>query len=383
MDPSNGRTVYDTSINPLRIQELLDQCIDFLRDSPTDLKACAMVARSWSFAAQVHIFGQIYLGIGLIRSDDPWNRLHDALRLSPHLIRHIRRLTLDSGSLTPEAFSTVCEFSFTHLRSVSIYDREAHLTAGLAIQQLLSLPTLTHVKIVVFFRTPSSFLQIWESCSPIISHLVLHCHPFSLEAGRPIPPSHTRPITLNTLKVGPQAFIHDWLRDDLCPLDVSRLRGLSLVYGQHELFRWQRFAPALRTIEVLDFCPKGFPEIMDFSALPNLIIVRVGGIGHITGLGLQQSLDVFSTIRSPTRIRKIIIWNARLNHRFCEQLDSKLVSLQVQPLPTLELEMALIEGDITSASGPSQFFPRMASRNLLAHHGDDQWYDWFENFVGM
>ncbi|KAJ7144158.1 hypothetical protein C8R44DRAFT_759548 [Mycena epipterygia] len=51
-------------INPLDIQELLDQGIVLLHNSAPDLKACALVSRSWAGAAQRHLFRTISLMVG-------------------------------------------------------------------------------------------------------------------------------------------------------------------------------------------------------------------------------------------------------------------------------------------------------------------------------
>ncbi|KAJ7433985.1 hypothetical protein FB451DRAFT_304984 [Mycena latifolia] len=361
-------------LNPFRIQELVDQCIEFLHDSPRDLRACALVSRSCASAAQAHIFRQI--SIRSTALDDLWPRLQRTLHISPHLVRHIHRLQLDSEALSIETFSAVCEFPFTHLRYACIYHTNSDLPVGLALQQLLSLPTLRRVEIVATFPQPSTFRQIWDRCSPSIKHLELSCAVYPPEAVQSIAHPRSRSIAFESLKIGPIKYLSNWLLDDLCPLNLSRLRVLSIVPAHGAEFWWLKFAPTFQTLEVLDFTSwSASAGALDLSALPNLVLIRMGGMGGAAGQGLQTALVILSTIANPTRIRKIIIWHSWLDRGSCEQLDSKLVSLPVQHLPTLELEMALIGGGL-KISNLEQSFPRLASRNLLSYiDGHDNWFE--------
>ncbi|KAJ7487032.1 hypothetical protein FB451DRAFT_1535411 [Mycena latifolia] len=66
--------------NPLRIQELIDECITFLRHSFRDLKACALVSRSWTSTTRRHISvksrRKIARGIGSISAGIPPTLVH-------------------------------------------------------------------------------------------------------------------------------------------------------------------------------------------------------------------------------------------------------------------------------------------------------------------
>ncbi|KAJ7463320.1 hypothetical protein FB451DRAFT_464683 [Mycena latifolia] len=362
----------DENLNTLQIQELLDQCIEFLRDSPSDLIACALVSRSWTFAAQLHLFREVQ--IKSISSPNLWPRLQETLRSSPHLIRHIRRLRFNSEAVSLTRVFEICEFPFTHLQHVSIRHTNTPLPAGLPIPHLLSLPTLTHAKIVAQFSDPSSFLQLWERCSPKLRHIDLYCFQRSDLDALPIQTHRFPPVALESLKIRSIKYIGNWLANDLCPLDLSKLKVLSIIHGLEEVLQWPRFAPALRTLQALDFIPRVSTQRLDLSVFPNLLLIRLGGA---TGTEFKSSLDVLSMIAAPSRVQKIIIWNSYLDGACCEQLDAKFASLPVDPLPILELEISTIRGGPT-VDTLVNFFPHIMSLNLLRHveHRDN----WFETW---
>ncbi|KAJ7442020.1 hypothetical protein FB451DRAFT_1298111, partial [Mycena latifolia] len=243
--------------NVLQIQELLDQCIEFLCDSRPDLKACALVSRSWTFAAQVHLFREVQ--IKSISSPNLWPRLQEILRSSPHLIRHIRRLHFNSEAVPLARVFEICEIPFTHLHHVSARHTNTPLPVELPIPQLLGLPTLTRVKIVAQFRDPSSFLRLWERCSPNLRHLDLYCFQRSDQDVLPVPAQRCPPIALESLRIRSIKYIGNWLADALCPLEISQLKVFSIIHGLEDVLQWPRFAPALRTIQVLDFIPRVHP----------------------------------------------------------------------------------------------------------------------------
>ncbi|KAJ7436427.1 hypothetical protein FB451DRAFT_1454751 [Mycena latifolia] len=293
--------------------------------SPSDLKACAVIARSWTSAAQSHIFNKL-----LIR-DPPWNdlwpRLQEVLRVSPHLIRYIRRLRLLSDELSLEVFSTICDFPYINLRSV------------------LSLPTLARVVLASYFITPAIFLQMWERCSPTIRHLVLSCH-FHLSSPEAI-------VSVD--------YLRDWLMHDLCPSDFSRLKLLSFWYAHGAVLRSARFAAALRNLEVFDLVLWQSDDTLDLSTLPNLRLLRMRPMSD----SVQIILATLSMIPATSCIRRILLHSMYLTRGRCEQLDSRLVSLPVQPLPTLDLDIGSIFIEHLTNSNLDQYFSRMASRELV------------------
>ncbi|KAJ7457851.1 hypothetical protein FB451DRAFT_1564154 [Mycena latifolia] len=207
------------------------------------------------------------------------------------------------------------------------------------MEQLLSLPTLQRLRILANFREPSVYLHIWDRCSPI--------------------PTRSAPIALESLWILTLRYMSEWLMHDLYPLDISHLKLLSLDRATDQLLRWPKFAPALRTIEILDFAASFNTNVVDLSSLPNLVLVRIA----VADDGCLMALDALSTISTPNCIRKIVIHGGFLDRLCCEQLDCKLASLPVHSGPTVEFEMDSIWGGLT-IDDVHQYFPQMASRNL-------------------
>ncbi|KAJ7141670.1 hypothetical protein C8R43DRAFT_1131290 [Mycena crocata] len=158
----------DSQGNPLLIPELVDYFITYLRNSPSDLRACALVSRSWIYAAsQSHLFREVVLKNESV-DEVRWSRLHDVIQVSPHLVQHIRRLELSPIRLSRETFSAACNFPFTRLEVVMIFLFED--ADFIDIQQLFSLPTLRRLEIEPQLIDSVTFTQIWDHISPSIRH---------------------------------------------------------------------------------------------------------------------------------------------------------------------------------------------------------------------
>ncbi|KAJ7107419.1 hypothetical protein C8R44DRAFT_857986 [Mycena epipterygia] len=171
-------------------QELVEYIIDFLHDSPRDWPACALVARSWIYPTQSHIFQSVRLIWPLLRNERLWARFEALTNESPHLIRH--KPTPPRTQSSPSALSPSCICKglptegvhewLTHPRSpfdvsglrhlISSFTRmelllsEKFAPALRAIQALVlsadttkptlnlsSLPNLAFLRICVIFRT--------------------------------------------------------------------------------------------------------------------------------------------------------------------------------------------------------------------------------------
>ncbi|KAJ7144174.1 hypothetical protein C8R44DRAFT_973814, partial [Mycena epipterygia] len=218
-------------------QELIDHILDFLHDSPD----------AWP--------ARITFGVHSTRN----RRLCARLRKSPHLIRHVHQLDIQpTWPFATRIFSAICEFPFTILDELSLVFR---LTPSLvpALQQLLSVPTLRHTRIDCSLEDLSIFPQIWDRCSGL-RHLELKSHPtlrHGFNSTHPGPPSPIRLESLSIIMIS--GGLCHWLMHPVCPLDFSSLRLLS-ISTHTELLRCQKFAPALATIEALDFV---FPTFLN------------------------------------------------------------------------------------------------------------------------
>ncbi|KAJ7448521.1 hypothetical protein FB451DRAFT_1567222 [Mycena latifolia] len=358
--------------SPLDLQELIEHCIAFLPDSPSNLRACALVSRSWVYGAQSRIFRDIDFTSGQKNeADATWSRLHQTLDGSPHLIHHVRRLHITSGVLSDVALSTVCSFPFTQLVYAEIlYPVRMPGSVQTAIEELLSRPTLRRLRIEANFP---EFSQIWGRCSPSIRHMELSCFRSSRLDVDPIPPRRFPHTPLESLRLGSCSLIDDRLLHDMCPLDMSHLKALSLSHMNGGVLRWPKFTSALGTIEVLDLGFAAYGNVIDLSALTSLTIIRL----RVPASGWKLVLDTLSTITAPKCIRRIVFHTCFMERIGCGRLDTILDSLPMHTLFTLDLEM-----DSIGAAWPAkQYFPQLTSRKMVRIVPHER--NWFENFVGL
>ncbi|KAJ7482482.1 hypothetical protein FB451DRAFT_1364536 [Mycena latifolia] len=154
----------------------------------------------------------------------------------------------------------------------------------------------------------------------------------------PIPHRFAGRVALESFSLVGVHNLMSWLMHDLCPLDVSHLKTFSTGMGTEaeEFLRSQKFAPALRTIEAFDVVTQS--------------------------TSWQSALDTLSTLPDSSHVRKIVILTVDTIPSFCAQLESKVMSLAVRPLPMLELETPSQAG--ASMESLDEYFPQLASRNL-------------------
>ncbi|KAJ7133298.1 hypothetical protein C8R44DRAFT_870704 [Mycena epipterygia] len=310
-------------------QELIDHIISFLHDSPGAFRACALVSQSWVYSAQARIFRCItFVSTNVAENDRQWARLQHTLDTSPHLIRHIRQLDVytPDNQLSAETFLAICNFPFTHLDGVSVrYDGVALLTA-LALQQLLSLPTLRHLRIQCHRTEPTIFLQIWNRCSASLRHLaLLSRHRFSDTL---LSTHHSSmPVRLESLQIESTL--------DGCPFDVSHLKALS-VFDKTDIFQSPNFMAAHQTIEVLDFAVYSNQQTIDLSSFPRLVFLRISTFSREPWLSVLV-LRALSSIPPSNRIRTMTLhFNGG---GVPKELDGQLASLPIHHSATVEFEM--------------------------------------------
>ncbi|KAJ7087430.1 hypothetical protein C8R44DRAFT_30651 [Mycena epipterygia] len=106
--------------SPLALQELIDYCIDFLFASAANLKACALVSRSWTQPAQMHLFNLIVLGssgythgeTGLLTlTRARCGRLFEAFASSPRLVGSIESLQIYLDTVAIDILTTISRLS--------------------------------------------------------------------------------------------------------------------------------------------------------------------------------------------------------------------------------------------------------------------------------
>ncbi|KAJ6602091.1 hypothetical protein DFH09DRAFT_1355216 [Mycena vulgaris] len=313
---------------PLLPQELVQHCVWHLRDSMSDLRACALISTSWTGAAQRMIYNRVSILAADRSADAQSSALAETLQSSPHLIQYIRCLEFPRGS--NDTFTRLCSVPFTNLDTLGIHRVDFMSPSdAICLQQLLVLPTLRQVELDCSFNDARGFYSIWAGCSPNIRHLRLRASrrwiPYTFH---PIPRFSPVRIALQSLRLAPDTSIDDWLSDNHCPFDFSCLRALAM----HTEFKGMH--PISPTIQVLDYFLR---DTIDFSSLPNLSHLRISS--RRPGLAARS----LQTLRPSRRLRTIVIHFILPYRAACVQIDSILSALHVQDSepPTVELEMGI------------------------------------------
>ncbi|KAJ7662584.1 hypothetical protein DFH06DRAFT_1190390 [Mycena polygramma] len=355
--------------NPLLVQELLDQCISFLREFPSDLKTCALVSRLWVNGAQALLFQKIFIG-----SSDTWLKLQGTLQISPHLTRHIQSLIVRAILFSDDAFSAVCNFAFTNLRQLYVYGMSpSHPPPSiLPLQELLSRPTLSHI--ILHFETAitRSFFPLWERCSRSLRHLELYSSPGSpshylSRTDRSLPPIPLESLRIMTM--GRVGDIGDWLSNPLGPFDLSNLRVLSIVNCPEDL--WRALPPIFRSITALELTAQESGAPFDLSTLPNLEILRIESFSAAATRMVVNSLSTANHIR-----RLLLTMESYVLSADCGQLDARLADVLTDPPPTVELQM-----DAGQYEEYVLYFPRLSARNLMRRFEPTR--SWFSDYAGV
>ncbi|KAJ6449397.1 hypothetical protein C8R47DRAFT_1204810 [Mycena vitilis] len=357
--------------NALFVQELLDHCICFLQDSPSDLKICALVSRRWVNGAQSLLFRSI-----LINTSHKCLQLQGISQSSPHLIRHLQRLIINPLSFTEEAFSAVGNFDFPNLRQLYVYGATPyHTPTSIAsLQALISRPSLIHIIFQLDSAPTPGFFALWDRCSPSLRHLELYFFyapstPYQPREGRSLPP-----IPLQSLRIFMMwEDVVDWLTHPWGPFDVANLQVLSVVNRPQEV--WRALPSPFRSIKALEFTAQGLGAPFELSTLPDLEILRIQLFRGVT----TQVADTLSTARPANRIRRLILTMARyIGAEECREIDVKLAEvLQIMDTPpTVELQM-----DAGEYEEYVLLFPRLRAQNLV--HWFAPTRSWFCDYVGV
>ncbi|KAJ7087989.1 hypothetical protein B0H15DRAFT_295099 [Mycena belliarum] len=331
-------------------QELLIHIVEFLGDSHADLRACALVSRSFVHAAQSQIFQEISVGFGVTSVPHAHRlstRLLETLHNSPHLAQHIHRLRLQPRRISSQTLSDICSFPFPRLRAMFCSNFILSPVAAIALRQLLALPTLHSVEIVCRdIPQRPVFIDMWSLCSPSIKHLDFTC---DVVLGAFDPPDRlTAPARLTSLRVGNAGAVRDWVNHPLCPFDFSALTGLS-VFIHAEVVHWPKLASIRQNITVFAFTAHPDMNVIDLSAFGSLEYLRIGLFSLAAWPTARAAL---STITPLNKIRKIVLLGTFFGVDG-DELDRTLTSLPLHYARVFELEMEPEYYDRTVASLPS------------------------------
>ncbi|KAK6988034.1 hypothetical protein R3P38DRAFT_3374286 [Favolaschia claudopus] len=328
------------SMNPLRIQELLDLCITFLSESPADLLSCSLVARSWVNPAQSELFCIPHLTSVPSRSDRAARKFCNALSDSPHLGHHVRELSMGNW---PALIQSLDAVTFTHLHTLRFYIKNVSVASDL-YRPLLSLPTLRTLHLDTYSRFSAS-LKFLVLC-PTIQHLELSCREDYEESQADSTSALSeRPpfIRLTSLQLeisgGEDPLQHHLNQAALYPLDISELKVLG-IWGSGAIW-WNSLPEAAQErIRILD--SNFWLGELDVSPFKSLAVLR---LGMIQGGGAESDVRCTLASISPSNPIRIVVLGLsngllRYNKEECAKIDRILLSLASRDI-RVELEFHL------------------------------------------
>ncbi|KAJ7171354.1 hypothetical protein C8R46DRAFT_1262748 [Mycena filopes] len=345
----------ETRRTPFDIQELVDHCIDFLRDSRPDLKACALVSRSWVYPAQHHLFRLLHLPsqpMGTRTAERSWGRFHDITQASPHVVRHIHGLRIIATYLSNTSLLNLCGLPFTRLSCVvfRIHEPISQQRAE-ALSLLFALPCLRRVTLDCIYGAAEPWLRVWECFSPSIKHLDIHCRG-NAASEFPPPTDGRAPIILDSLRIRSLPSLPGWLRNTFSCVRVLSLDVMHIP--------WSEFAALSHTVEVLDVAITMSPETsLLFPKLSLLRILmpdfreaRVPAFTRLVGLGGPDN----------DRMRLVL-------HAIYPATAYALIDAALATLPPRQVELQVTAPDYECA---------MASFSHVKPVRSDPVLDWFE-----
>ncbi|KAF7372436.1 hypothetical protein MVEN_00104900 [Mycena venus] len=327
----------------LAVQEIWDQVLDHLA-AHSDLKSCALVCRVFVLSAQALLFHYVRTHLAGRQMSSclngrPFpltmstNRLSDFASQAPHLIDHIRELSIvecDGETLAP-----IVEISWSRLRAITFeraLSREMGLLAADAdavvlVSALVALPTLREISFSSFY-CGSELLTILAKCGAQVCSLKFDHSDISdtalTHAHAPLPsdPRYPRP-RITSLGMSVAGAIPDVIHSATSPLDLSHLNHISF------LIRLSTgILPLLHdsknTVRSLEFDGKE-PDIefLDFGAFPALSHIKLWNGTE----GLAKALEISTPLIHLHTISYSLSYSL---------LDSEMLLLRIMPLPLLD-----------------------------------------------
>ncbi|KAJ7455867.1 hypothetical protein FB451DRAFT_1564866 [Mycena latifolia] len=263
----------------LGIQELLDYTIDDLSESPYDLISCALVAKSWVWRAQRHLYRHLDLtpddASGCDAVEIKFHRLSHTLESAPHLVRLIRRVSVPLDSAVLASLACV---PFTHVAELRLectsYPWAAPTPRATVtpLQALLRLPSLRRVLLWGYLEPIPLLDEYFTGCSRDIEQLRLaldnlDTYPGACALFDDAPCAPGPKIPLAHLSVPRE--LEGWMRGPRCPFDFAHLRSLE-VRASDWAALLAIFSPSLPQLEFLWLTPFSRDSDIDLRVVPAL-----------------------------------------------------------------------------------------------------------------
>ncbi|KAJ7239837.1 hypothetical protein C8J57DRAFT_1245654 [Mycena rebaudengoi] len=311
----------------LPVQELWDLIIDEIL-SKKDLQSCSLVCRAFVARAQFPLFCFIYI----------WRTTHQhtvvraielasLLATSPHIIPHIRRLTL--GACDPDVLSPLVQIPWTHLESIRVGLR---VSSAVDLHRIPNLVCLRSLREVVFrggqWKTEDT-AKILSHCTQYLARVeFFECG--RAAAGVPLV-SQCRTPKIRRLYFKDSAM-PGTLIDYPLPWDLSALTHVRVSRSMHGLksFMLQLARPAADDLNI----DHGI-ESLDLSIFPALKYLTSDSMGRsfntmLTSLPPNNTIDTICIC---------IRWLGQIP-QLVPEFQKTFISLKLPVLRRMEMEVA-------------------------------------------
>ncbi|KAJ7615400.1 hypothetical protein FB45DRAFT_935617 [Roridomyces roridus] len=381
-------TSYET---PLDIAELLDHILAFVDsdadphssdslelseswDRFRDLRACALVTRSWAHAAQALLYSNIRVGMGKITGEVLLLLLR-TLQESPHLAANVWRLEV--LYVEPHVLKQLGSIPFPRLNNlyvIALYteSNSDEVDAGiLGIQHLLQNPCLFSLRIYCQFPRLEDYVRVWDGCSGSITDLAYssrHNAAPELEnppqVQNPLQVDASRGIKLDFFAVVDYVQSRLWLQP-FFPFDLSALKAFQL-HGPMDEQLSDLLTATLQTIEVFSLTPSHRAD----GIIPDL--PRMSQIELTICFPYNTDFDFLRTIRARNRDKLRAIELNLDRSRESELVDRRT---RTQALAT---HLSKIQQDFPNIQIVSIHLPLPRYSNSLYSSEKEEWEKFLE-----
>jgi hypothetical protein len=219
--------------------EVIANIIDYLHDSPSDLRACALVCRSWVAPSRFHLFQRISVCRYVYTR---CRILHRTIERSPYVALYIREFCFSANSRWVNAFILsrlkkrlpLLLRSLTRLRKLKIINVRLGSSVFAFFYKVLALPSLVHFEMEDVSFHVDEFKNLFY---PHLKQLVVH-NVRLIGLGTAMEPQVFHEI--DDEQVGDEQLCRleslalskmdgdfiDWVLSDFSPIDVSHIRNL-------------------------------------------------------------------------------------------------------------------------------------------------------------
>ncbi|KAK7000590.1 hypothetical protein R3P38DRAFT_2797223 [Favolaschia claudopus] len=365
--------------SPFDVPELLDQFIEYLGDSTSDLLSCAQVARAWTYGAQSRLFRAPHVSNRAFPTNgNTISHFCYALNTSPHLLNLVEELDLNlvrNAGADANSIKMISSLPFTRLGMLktTLPSNEEDLNTADPLRLLVNLPSLRFLALDCSCP-PALFVEFLKPCSPVVQHLELTFRDAlkGLEQPDTVLLAWTRP--LKSLKL----FLCDFddcvepavrLDFTLGFLDLSQLGAFGIDAGVSSPWNMIRKA----NLRILDMDTIADSAVIDLGEFPNLEYLRM--VIYSYGRGLPTMLlPTLLTATQCKHLRTIVISLAvpfTLESAEYTELDGVLTSLSLPTLSIVEFEQRHNASDNDSHqivefnSELKTALPLLRARNML------------------